>query len=346
MDKFDEKLQIIFNEPVKKSNNYTHTIKQALYKANKKQTNFLNLRMKNLILATCCSLIIITNIVYGKELYNIIRNLFSSLNFGVDTAITNDYIQYIDMNYIESNGIKLKINNILMDDCNLDILFDCNTKKIHLDNINTIKLNDVTITDENNTPILYTNYSTNSADTKTDGYSIALEDSKNYKCQFSYNLFSNKGFPKSKKLYINIASLTINETIIDGSWNFTIDLNEKFFNRTNITYNIEDNNNNNNIKLYKAIMQPSGFNIRLQILTDEYLSSTDIAYMFKHIKIVDEMDKVYKVNSDSGIFMDQWLNLETTFSITNSQATNTLKLIIPFSESQEFIVVLKKNNIK
>ena len=239
-----------------------------------------------------------------------------------------------------------------MDDSNLDIMFECKIENIN--NISDIEIDDVAIFDESDNPIFYLNsdleksenkYVGNIEDIKTSGYARNIENIDNNNYKFSYTLFSEKGFPKSKELYIKISKIiiSINEDKkeINGEWNFNIKLPAKFYNRNNITYRVSDNDGS--IKLEKAILQPTGLNLRFQII-NEYLDSKDIAYIFKNIKIEDESGNTYQVNSDSGISVDQWLNFGTTFSITSYEATDNLKLIVPISSEKELIVKLIKND--
>lgn len=355
MDEFDRKLEKIFCTPINKPYSYKRCINKALYKESEKRNNFFESKISKVVLATFGFTIIITSTVFAKDVYEMAKKLFASLSIGVENAISHHYIENVETDYIESNGISLKVNNVLMDDCNLDLMFECKIKGIIDGNVNGIAIDDVSIIDEDNQPIWYLNnnyeyefqnkYIGNIKDIKTDSYATAIEKIDNSKCQFSYTLFSNKGFPKSKKLYIKISRILLNmennNRIIEGAWNFEINLPQKFYNRSNITYKISDETKD--IQLQKAILQPTGLNIRFQITIDEYLDSERIKYLFKNLRIEDEKGNIYQVNSDSGIFMDQWLNLEATFSINIYNTPNELKLIIPISEEKELNINLIKN---
>ena len=71
--------------------------------------------------------IILSGVVFAKNIKSFVKNfmvnIFGNTNEGVSTAIENNYNVEIDMDYVEVNNVKSKIEQIILDDFNLLIFF-------------------------------------------------------------------------------------------------------------------------------------------------------------------------------------------------------------------------------
>ena len=77
------------------------------------------------IISAITAFITITiGVVFAKDISKWINNIFNSetTSKGVIQLAENGYIQNPDMDFIENNGTSIKIDNILMDDYNLDMM--------------------------------------------------------------------------------------------------------------------------------------------------------------------------------------------------------------------------------
>ena len=92
MDELDKQITKIFKTTINKPSSYNETIKNALYKKNNAKHIFNNFNIYKAILSTVCMAVLMTGVVFSKEIYSIAKKLFASLNKGVETAIDNDYI--------------------------------------------------------------------------------------------------------------------------------------------------------------------------------------------------------------------------------------------------------------
>ena len=117
----DKYIKEILSKELYVPNHYTNTIKEALYKKEKKK-NIKNKKIYRYIVAIASCIILVFGSVFAKDIVKNIKSFFN-MNEGIDTAIKNNYIEEINMEYINSNKTKLKIDYMLMDDYNLNLSF-------------------------------------------------------------------------------------------------------------------------------------------------------------------------------------------------------------------------------
>ena len=261
---------------------YKIAIEKALYANDKKMKNTYVYKM---IAAICCSLILLSGIVYAG--YSIIQNVFNNRK-GVDTAISNNYIMDGLESYQESNGIAIKINNMLIDDYNLDISFNVKfDEKIKTEDIKSLKFEKMIIIDEKNRILfntgkkeVLTNFLTsNSLDIKIDefgenninsSYGYKIENNQNNQVNLIYNLSSfDNEYPKSKQIIIYAENIIINNNEnIKGTWQIKQTIDSKFYSREKIEYKYEDNDEKNIVNV-NATTYATGTNISIEIQMEE-----------------------------------------------------------------------------
>lgn len=273
---------------------------------NKSNKKFLTIFKR--IIAGILSLISvggISAIVYANVYLKPVDNTNISYAL-IKDAVENGYIENMDMSYIYSNNIGIKINSLVMSDEKIDIVFDIdfNKTKIPENNLNIAMI----IYDENkniyyiwDTPNntlknkLYKNnyYKTN--DLSNENYInasqsiITLYQSEN-KYIGELSLQSVEKYPKVKKLYINIYDIGYNEyendnykSILDNvNWSFEIDIPEKFYNRNSLTYKLKEENEIENFELEEINITETGTLIKYKTL-DSLLE----------INIIDENGNIY-----------------------------------------------------
>ena len=261
---------------------YKIAIEKALYANDKKMKNTYVYKM---IAAICCSLILLSGIVYAG--YSIIQNVFNNRK-GVDTAISNNYIMDGLESYQESNGIAVKINNMLIDDYNLDISFNVKfDEKIDTKNINMIQFEKMIIIDEENRILFYTsekgvltdflksnnldiNMNDFGEDNINSSYGYKIENNQNNQVDLIYNLSSfDNEYPKSKQIIIYAENMIINNhENIKGTWQIKQTIDPKFYSREKIEYKYEDNDEKNIVNV-NATTYATGTNISIEIEMEE-----------------------------------------------------------------------------
>lgn len=82
----------------------------------------------NKILKTVAGLVLVLGITCGAVYagykitgYFKIKGIDDS---GIQTALENNYVQNIEMNYIEKEQVKFKVDYLMMDDINFDLVFN------------------------------------------------------------------------------------------------------------------------------------------------------------------------------------------------------------------------------
>lgn len=257
-ENFDKEIKKTFLEKIDKPKEYENRIRNALNSQNQ-NTQFKKI---NIIKKVACIILVIvlaTSVIYANDILAYISYLLKiNSSKGEQTAIDNGYIQYVNMKYINSNGVKVKVTEILMDDYNLSMMFYIEIPEIeNIEEIYDVNLSNLIITDdkdniivaefentdkyhefckERNMEISYNNiaYSNGAFEGK-------IISKFNKDIEYMYKTYSDN-FPKSKKLIINfdkiiLSNKTSNEkTVIEGDWNIEVNLPEEMYNRETLIY--------------------------------------------------------------------------------------------------------------
>lgn len=381
-DNYDEIDNLLFE--YFKDNEYvpdiiTNGIENAINNKNKKYKIFLLIRK---FIITVIGLFTITSgIVFAKDIKtfvnNLIENIYGNYNEGITTAIDNGYSQDIDMKYIESNSIKVKVNQITMDDYNLGIIFnvEINPKELFEDLYN-VQLKNILIMDENNN-VIFAEYENqeefvkyceeNNLDKGTYGIGYAncgangsILNIQNNNIVYSFYTTSEK-FPQSKKLTIKFDKIYLlnNKKVdnriatIEGNWHIDIDLGKMSSDRESIDY-IATNINDNNTIVTKASLSMT--NMKLELITNsdkidfkklQERRNMSVRDMIPFSDIYIETsngNKFFQSNSGSNGYdtlNDGKIRYYTTFDYTYFNKTENIKIVLPTNKKQDLIIELK-----
>lgn len=262
-------------------------IKNALYTDKINKFNIIEI-IRKIIITIITVLTVGGGIVFAKEIGQFLDNIFNNRK-GISSAIDNGYISNPSMEYVESNKLGIKIENILMDDYNLNIKFNINLSQqdISIDEINDIDIFKMIIYDENknvlycNNQEIFDNWANkNKIDFKIDDFSekninsglnyyISEKMLENNQLNLVYNLSAyNSVYPKSKEIYLDIEEIildTDNKKICaDGNWDIELEIPEQFYNREAILYKQKETNDEK-IEVLEAIAYDTGFNFKLKV---------------------------------------------------------------------------------
>lgn len=277
MDDLDNKIKNILSEDIEVSYKYQNMIINTLKERKKNKNVFIKKGFK-LITATCACVIVTTSIVFAKDISNWVKGIFNNNSKGIDTAIENGYILQPDMEYINSNGTEVKIDNLIMDDFNLSFTVNLKFKdEISVNEISSVYLPDMIIIDNENKIIYcqdkntfdqycnenelslkykeFNDYNINSGS----NWFIKVKNLQDNSVDLVYNLYANN-FPKSKEINLLFKQIEIekgenseNKTIIKGDWKLNIEIPEEFYNREAIVYKVK-NCSNPKINVTEAIV--------------------------------------------------------------------------------------------
>lgn len=293
-DKIDNLFFQYFENNQEVPNIITNGIETAMY--NKKHKYEMIELIKKIIITIISFLTITSGIVFAKDIKilfeNLVENIFGNYNNGITTAVENGYIEDIDMEYIESNNTKVKIDHITLDDYNLGIVFNIESNiKDYLDDFYNVRIMNLLIMDENNN-VLFSEYENqeefyeyceeNNLDKGTYGIGYAncvsngnILSMNDNNIIYSFYTTSER-FPQSKELNIkfNKIALLSNRlssnnvenytTTFDGNWEFSINLEKSKTLRKTIEYMVT-NINDNKTTIEKASLSMS--NMRLELIT-------------------------------------------------------------------------------
>ena len=211
----------------------THNIKNLVHRGKKELRKklidkkiYINQHILKMFAIIICAVTLISGVAFAKEIriiiHNLTQNIFGTYNDGISTAIENDYISEIDMNYIKFDGVKIKLDSVLLDDYNLGIIYNLKiTDNQYLEklDISQIGFKNLLIMDENNN-ILHAEYEDinsfkeyckeNNLDAGKFGTGFSNGETIKKIIQKSNNnyflvsdLITSPKFPNSKKLYIS-----------------------------------------------------------------------------------------------------------------------------------------------
>lgn len=375
IDEIDEMFLKYFSQNNETPNIVEEKIKSAL--THDKKSNRTILTIKKIIAIIVGFFTITGSIVFANDIKTLVLNLFKyNVGSGVNTAIENNYFQKYNLNYCESNGVRIDIDSVIMDDTNLDICFKTNLKNLYdVSSVYNIYLSNLIIKDEENR-IIFAEFSNTEKYQEfckennltmdyrniaysNGAYSSIISKKDEYDVFFTYTINSEQ-FPKSKKLYISFDEVIlkgINKNILEnyeGDWNIELELPEKFYNRDTLSYIISDSNDDN-IRIIKFLISNTCTKILLQTKVDKEIvdrvyddSLIPIVYIENEYIENEKGIKYYPQATNDGdgghsISRDGILNYCQTFKLTQFDATENLKIVLPTYDNREIIINLKKD---
>lgn len=340
--------------------------------------------IKKLSITAVSFLVITSSFVFADDIKSFFHNLFKyNVSSGVINAIDNGYVEKINSDYTTSNGVGIKADAIIMDDTTLNIAFNINLESTRdISKIYNAFLPNITIKDEqgriifaefsdneeyqnfckeNNLDIDYKNISYSNG-----AYTADITNKQDNNFTLTYNISSDQ-FPKSKELYISFDKIilsdntTINPQIntvnsnttnnISGNWNLKIDLPEKFYNRTSLSYKMI-NSTDSNLKINKILISDTCMKFEMQTKIDinrlELIDSVIPITYIDHEYVENSNGKKFyiqgKNDGDGGysISKEGILHYWQTFTLNKNDATNTLKVILPTFGGNIITIELEK----
>lgn len=296
-----------------------------------------------IIVITLLTLIIISGVIYGGIKIVEIFRIKGMDDAGIQTAIQNNYIQNIDMEYVEEEKVKFKVDYFMMDDLNFDLVFNFVTED-SVQNYEGIALTNLRITDENNNQIYF---DSEDQDIWTKNIALMASDWSVIEKQGNtlrqvLHLTSNN-FPKSNKIYVSFDKVTlynVNQgdpiTIeYDGDYKLEFDVSKQLSERKTIEYTT--------IKESKIVedakLTNSGFAVTIN--SDEYISPQD------NITVTDENGNTYTLSNTLRIFSGEYLEkIEKQILIFNMTLYNECNIIKLNFENGATYELIKKDSIK
>lgn len=348
MDNFDNVIKNVIQKQIYEP----YELEQAILTAfnTKKQYKANLYTLIKLASAICVCMIIITGVVFAKDISNWIYSIFNPISTGkgVINMAESGYLYNTQMEYIENNGNSIKIDYVMMDDFNLNIVFDLKLKE-SIDNVYAIEIPDLIILDDNKNIIfcaynndVYKKYCKEEGieyneDWKNknftnEGYQIEIIEKNEDSIKFIFKMYSSE-YPRSKELFIKFGNITIIPTIdniinndknyeILGRWNINIELPAAFYNREIIVYNVDnDIYKNKGITIEEIVASYTEMHLHFKVnCVMEPINATKEEVENRIITIMDN-DKIDKIvqnpiieNEEGQIFKISTASKEGNFS--------------------------------
>lgn len=246
-----------------------------LYKKNEKklEKKYYNKYYK-MVAGLCASIILTTGIVFSKDINNYIKKIFNLNEHGIgaeqiESAISEDYLQYNQSEYIKSKDIAYKLEYSLLNDINMIFSIDFITD-FKIDEFNDISISGLRIKDENGNQI-YIDSEDEKIWTKNLATSMRLnkiEKVHDNEIKTSVVLVS-PSFPNMDEVFISFDKIILYTIIngevttkeVDGNYNLNLKIQDKFKNRKISNYSVKNLTNDVNLSLEKVILTNTGLGI-------------------------------------------------------------------------------------
>ncbi len=354
MDSLDKYIANTLKADVTEHPNYEHTIINSL-KNIEKPRNTLNELMKKVAIVII-SITTISGVVFAKQITVALKNFFET-KFINDN--NNSYIQILDDNIKKIDGLTIKLNSIIVDDFNIQLVIEY----MYENDISLVN-SDILIKDENSN-LIFENNDAEGLGPFSDSYLNKTKQNYNdrgnirnnentgqhqfaseYKTSY-INIENNKlirkielhprediKFPKSKTLYIQMKDFIIQNNSgttnkierINKECSFEIELDEKFINRGTNTYIQEEVNSKEEFSVLAAELSNMQLRLKMEYTGKENLSNMIDMKDLSSIQIFDEDNNMYINTERFYSFNNQFLYLK--FNSSENKLSDKLVIII------------------
>lgn len=218
------------------------------------------------IAAACICIILTTGFTFGKEVEKYIKEIFSFSTDAIDLAIEEGYVQKVNDDFIYSNGLGIKVDNILIDNVNLIFSLLYKTEE---NNIENISINYFSIYTENGERV----YQYDETKKAYVGIAKSMEKSdveKKTEKEFINTIMLNLWEERNEfsELDIKIKDLNIiysdgTQKNLEGNWDIHINISEKFKENNEVKYIFDGENEY--IKEASATLYPTKMIVKLEL---------------------------------------------------------------------------------
>lgn len=218
MNKYNEELDELkkANQEIKLDDEFKASLKIKLDEEISKQEEKLNKKPKlNLIprklipVTVCLFVLFVTIQTFADEIESLVKCVFSNMDETVEEAIANGNYQKIDLEYVEHDGISIKVDYIIQENNNTYIAFNVLSEETISDTF----FNDIKIIFENDEEINILNNFSECGTVKVINKSI-----KNNNVLVIYKIVNKEQIKgRIKNIFINKVSFA-NDTVIKKQW--------------------------------------------------------------------------------------------------------------------------------
>ena len=288
------------------------------------------------VAAVCTVFLLTTGAVFAKDITKFLSEMFNLTSIDlkndsvVDAIENKEYIQNVDMEYIELNDdYKIKVDYLLVDDINSYMVFNLYSKN-NLNEDTRFSILDLLITDDNGNHI----YGGRAEGQATKIVSIGGWNNistTNNEIKELFFLMTN-GIPDTENLNIKFTKIGlydsknpgINNMEINSKFDYNIELIDKFKNREKIEY-IIPNLENSEYKIEKCIATDTGLYLLYRTQNPNL--------KFELLNVTSNQNSLGRLNCNNFYFITQ-------FHISKEELENKENLEIIDSNNNK--IILKK----
>ena len=322
---------------------------------------------KSIAIASCM-IISVTGVVFAKDIGNFISNLFgANASDGINIATEQWYIENVNTDYQDYNGIEVSVNSFLLDDSNFDITFDIKiSDKYNIEEMQKLDLMDLKVLNEKGKKIFATYdieieemqklYKTEEEarekyDSSRGAYSGYAEKIGENELRYYLTATGNpENFPQAEKLIVtfnririrnNLDSFIISDEdiIYTGEWKYELDVPEEMAQREGVNY-IVKKINDKNIIVDTAILSNTAFKIYLSKANDIEMDHNEYVENSNGKKF--EPSRRSDGDGELSVTSDGKVTYYNTFNLTKFDATDTIKVHLFKTNGKEVIIELEK----
>lgn len=304
---------------------FTNCIRSSFKEQENRKIQRKLMGTKRRVLAVSLGLILTMGATVTATTIQYIYRLKGINDQGIQTAIQNEYIQNINMDYVIKDGLKFKVDYLMMDDIHFDLVFHFVTKD-KAEDYDNIGFTDLCIKDEEGNQI-YTDSEDQKVWTKNKALGSSewdIIEKKEHDLRAVLHLMSND-FPKSKKITVSFQKAYLYrgghtpETIeYEDQYELEFDVADQLIQRRTVEYKSEDTRIKN-IKLTNS-------GLIMSIETDKEIHEKPDE---NNISVMSEKENVYPL-----VEMQRVLNSEMrdysknqyimSFSMTSYEQTDKI----------------------
>lgn len=311
----------------------------------KEKNSFIN---GKLALAACAFIVLTSGIVFAKDIENYMKKIFNNSTEAIDVAVENGYIQEENSAYIYDKDIGIKVDNLVLDNLNLDISFNFETKK---EKVKYIRLKDFIIANDNEKVVYDSEIKKveNIEDLPLYNYVSSInEPIKLTDTTFTDSiLLGLREHEKFNKLFFQITKIDViyeddTKETIEGSWNFDSTISNQMKNSPKKIYAFAENNDY--IESCVGELLPSGMIIELKPKNQIDIQKFQEYWNNVNINNIDEL--YIEINGNKYMHSGWNLNVQNSSIILHydnigifSEEVDTIRLV---SEVYNTVIVLEK----
>lgn len=364
MRDLDDFITNIVTKKINKPEEYEQAIKTAFDKKTYKKSNFSKIAVtvcSLLIVITGIAYATDMKEFVIKYFYNANEGIDKAIENGYIDEQEKEYVASEEIEAtinnisIDAYNTEIGIKNMLMDDHTINFTLSIKVSdNIDISKLMTVRVNRFIISDENDN-ILYCDfknffdeyclknnldydfYESDCSFCSVENY-IVNKDIDSNTIDMIFNI-SNEGesqYPKSKKLNIIIEELYMGEEehyandepiYLKGNWNLTFNVDEKFYNRESINYDVKKCDYDD-INVTQAKLDNTGFIFKCTLFK-EPLYNDDISQEEKY-RVIREFQKYYYKEEYGYIFPDYITNCYLEDELGNKYYTPESGIANPY----------------